>query len=47
MEIVQKYNQTILEWSAEYQRLQAEGVQARDLPKKPKCAPSPVERPED
>ena len=49
-EIVEKYDQAILEWSASCKRLRTEGAQARDLSKKPKHAPKPklpVERPED
>lgn len=49
-EIMQKHDQAVLEWNAACQRLRAEGVRAKDLPKKPKRAPKPklpVERPED
>jgi crotonobetainyl-CoA:carnitine CoA-transferase CaiB-like acyl-CoA transferase len=49
-EIVQKHDEAVVEWKAECQRLRAEGVRAKDLPKKPKrhLKPKlPVEEPID
>lgn len=49
-EVVRKHIEAVLEWNTECEKLRAEGVRAKDLPKKPKQAPKPklpVEEPQD
>ena len=36
-DIVRKHNEALEEWMAECNKLRAEGLRAKDLPKKPKC----------
>ena len=40
-EIVRKHTEAVLEWNSECEKLRADGVRAKDLPKKPKRAPKP------
>ena len=40
-DIVRKHNEALEEWMAECNKLQAEGLRAKDLPKKPKCPRKP------
>ena len=49
-EIVQKHTEAVLEWNSKCEKLCADGVEAKDLPKKPKQAPKPklpIEEPQD
>jgi hypothetical protein len=40
-DIVRKHNDTLEEWTAECNKLQKEGLQAKDLPRMPRCPPKP------
>ena len=40
-EIMKKHNEAVEGWVGECNRLRAEGVRAKDLPKKPKCPLKP------
>ena len=49
-EIVRKHTEAVLGWNSECEKLWADGVRAKDLPKKPKRAPKPklpIEEPQD
>ena len=49
-EIVRKHTEAVLEWNSECEKLRADGVRAKNLPKKPKRAPKPklpIEEPQD